>query len=224
MNRILLSACLVAATLPLPSASAQSPADTSLPVPTLLRFTDGAANALGIDLLRNMQLPEGQREIRLWVGFGTIAPETLLRFRTGIGGHTIGTLHLHARSTEESSDPEMRDWFRQQTEMYCVDYKIKDGEQACTVRFRSTPQWASILRNLEANDLEKLPDESELPETDFVVMDGSCLVVELLYGSRYRTYKYCNPIFRDEPEAVKASIIMNAVSDLYLKAAVENER
>jgi len=44
-------------------------------LPLLLPFTDSTAKTAGLGLLKDVNIPEGNREVRIWVGFGVFAPE-----------------------------------------------------------------------------------------------------------------------------------------------------
>lgn len=205
-----------------------APAQETLPPgpadePGLLRFTDPVANTLGFGPLRESRLSNVGEEIRIWVGFGTISPDAMLRLRIDRDGLTSGTLHLHARSTDGSAGMKMPDWFGKKTAGFCGDLKNTDESRACTVRFLRAPRWDSVYRQLASNDVETLPDESQLPGTNDI-MDGTCVLVELLSGACYRAYEYCNPAFRDAPEAQKASAILKTVNELVSRAAAEGSR
>ena len=54
---------------------------------------DPAAVAAGLRPLRRTALPPGEREVRVWTGFGLGIPHTLYRMRT-LGGDVRGDMIL----------------------------------------------------------------------------------------------------------------------------------
>lgn len=52
-------------------------------LPSLLKFTDDAAITYDLGLLRETLLPEGEVELPIWLGFGLVIPEEMLRGADG---------------------------------------------------------------------------------------------------------------------------------------------
>ena len=181
-------------------------------LPFLLSFTDDAARAAGFGLLREAPLPAGESEIRLWTGFGVLAPDSMLRLRTDAAGRVDGELLLH---TAHDPDEEMdAAWFRSITDGQCTQYRRAEAAQTCVARFRHEPDWGQVLSKLDTAHVRDLPDESTLPLPKSRIHDGMCLVVEVREGARYRAYEYCNPGFRDEPEARDAAAIVSITGEV----------
>ena len=58
--------------------------------PFLLSFTDVVAKTAGLPLLRDQILEPGEKEIRVWIGFGVVAPEKMVRIMIDKTGHVSG--------------------------------------------------------------------------------------------------------------------------------------
>ena len=190
--------------------------------PYLLSFTDDAARAAGIGPLRETPLPVGEAEIRIWTGFGIVSPDAVLRLRTDATGRIDGELLLH---DDHDAEGEMNAaWFRSITDGRCARYLRNDTAQTCVARFGREPDWRRVLERLDAAQVRALPDESALPLPKSRVHDGMCIVVELREGERYRAYSYCNPGFRDEPEAANAVTIASIVGEVESRAMAPTRR
>ena len=88
----------------------------------------------------------------------------------------------------------------------CDEFVLRQDYGTCHALFVRRPDWAKVLRELEANELWSLPDQSTLPSTR-VAVDGWGITVELRDGRRYRAYHYSNPDNQDAPEAKRAAAI-----------------
>lgn len=180
---------------------------------------DSVAVSAGLSRLRSSALPEGHREVRIWVGGGFTAPEDLYRF-VDDGGHVSGELvrywsvrpadglgSLERRSGETSDDLVLYS-----LRGSCSRYSTSARMNTCRADFTRSPDWAAVLKRAEALGLWTLPDESSLPSDGIVVLDGWSLTVELRDGSRYRAYQYSNPDVRKQsPEAASAVAIRAAL-------------
>jgi len=62
----------------------------------------------------------------------------------------------------------------------------------CRKRFARRPDWAAVLRELEAHHVWTLPDDAELPQPQLIVNDGDVVQVEAWDGRRYRAYSTGN--------------------------------
>ena len=78
---------------------------------------------------------------------------------------------------------------------------------ACRKEFARRPNWAAVLRELEAHHVWTLPDDSELPPPSLILNDGTLMEIEAWDGRRYRSYGYSNPGIILAPESEDAGAI-----------------
>ena len=178
--------------------------------PFLLQFTDDRARVAQIGILGESPIPEGQREIRIWIGFGILRIERMLRLRVGADGEVTGDVINSFRISDLPAEDAQA--LRADILKGCADWKQGTETETCISQFRWRQNWSRIHRRLIDLGIDRLPDESELPEPEFHVNDGVAMVVEIRDGARYRAYGYSNPGFRTEPEAIAAQKIMQEVS------------
>lgn len=184
--------------------------DRESEVATLLPYTSTTSEAAGIGELRESQLPEGQQEIRIWLGFGLSLVDRMMRLQVSPSGAVRGEVLGHYSSdlsSEETAE------FQQKLLAGCINLREGKDEAVCTATFGQEPDWQAIYQKLLKLGLLDLPDESALP-TRTHVKDGVSMVVELRNGSRYRAYQYSNPSFSSEPQAISANKIMKAVNQV----------
>lgn len=187
----------------------------------LLSTTDDVANVAGIGILADTPIPKGATEVRIWTGFGIVTPEHLLRFQISSDGQVRGQLlvHFHINKMADVAGNHERNESVDQSLSYevmrtCENLRRSEGLAVCTATFAEAPNWKATYKKLQRLGIETLPDESELPEPDVPVFDGSSVVVEVRHGAQYRHYDYSNPAFRQEPEAQAAAKIMATVGRL----------
>jgi hypothetical protein len=181
-------------------------------VASLLSYTRGASAAAGIGELGETQLPEGQQEIRIWIGFGVLATDRMLRLQVNPSGEVRGEVLVHYENDNEMSAEELAE-FRRDWLAGCSNLREGSEETVCTATFDHEPDWQAIHQDLLKVGLFELPDESTLP-TRTHVKDGVSLVVELRNGSGYRAYQYSNPSLSSEPQAISANKIMKVVNQV----------
>jgi hypothetical protein len=87
--------------------------------------------------------------------------------------------------------------------------------EVCVSRFVKTPDWASVLRRLEADSVWTLPDQKSLAAGPVLVLDGDAISVEARRGTEYRAYGYVNPSANPQPEAKHAANLMGAFDSLW---------
>lgn len=180
-------------------------------VPIFFESVNAVTEAVGQRSLRSTDLPEGQQELRIWVGFGISAPMEYLRLRA-TQDKVRGELYLWW-STQYSAG---RDFALEEfvTKRFACQ-KLQRGRMAtaCRARFSETPDWGQVLDLLERNRVWSLPDPSTLKgEVD--MMDGTGVLVEVRDGPRYRAYLYSNPSRQPWPEAKNAEAILGVVAGL----------
>ena len=201
----LLVATLLFVAMPAPAAE-QTTAE-----PFLLQFTHGASEAAGIGELKEVPLPDGEREIRIWVGFGVLRTDHMLRLQADSFGNVHGEVLAHYRNDLSDMEPQDAAEFRRSVLEGCKNPREGHDSNVCTVAYRRTPNWQSIYKKLVALGVLTLPDESALPPPELDVTDGIAMVVEIRDGSQYRAYEYSNSWARKEPEAVAATEILQVV-------------
>ena len=158
----------------------------------------------------------GNKEIRVWVGFGIVSPEDLLLLNVDGSGNISGQkVLIYDRNPEDWKDePEELEYFLESIYSHCKVIGKSNHLESCGLKHNEIFDWAKIYQKLEKLHIWTLPDESELPEPELTVNDGFTLVVELNDGKSYRAYHYGNPAFRKGIEARKASEIMSFVRGL----------
>lgn len=185
--------------------------------PFLLDFTNPAADTSGLGKLSEEGIPCGEREIRIWFGFGVVLPDEMVRLRAHPDGKVDGEVlvyyptSLHTEGSKESRA------FEDVVSRSCKNQKIGEGVKTCTGVFKKQPDWKALYTKLVKIGVVTLPDESSLPKLSMHVSDGTSIVVELRDGNNYRSYEYSNPVFRDEKEARSAERIMEEIGRLLRK-------
>lgn len=192
-----------------PIAFAAEETDNS---PFLLQFTHAASAAAGIGKLQDTPLPEGRREIRVWMGFGVLRVDRMLRLQLAPSGAVKGSVLVHYKNDLSDLDPEDAADFRRSVRLGCRNFKVGTESNSCEATYRRSPIWRSVYRKLSRLGIATLPDESSLPPPELEVTDGSAMVVEIRDGAHYRAYEYSNPWARKGPEAAAAEAIMQAVA------------
>jgi hypothetical protein len=181
--------------------------------PFLLRFTDEVATTAGIGLLKSATLPAGSSEIRIWIGFGVVMPDEMLRLQRDSQGEIVGEVLVYYPSDLTYMKANDAKRFRRNIMRNCTNLRKGGEKDVCTATFKSVPNWIDLYSRLAHLGIATLPDESELANQEIVVNDGVAMVVEVRNGSDYRAYGYSNPSFRDEAEAQSAAQIIRVVSD-----------
>ena len=190
--------------------SGQNSAETK-EQPFLLQFTHEVATTAGIGLLSDLVIPDNATEIRVWIGFGTVIPEEVLRLGINADGVVSGDVLIHFPSDLTSMGSQDASEFLKSIMRNCRDSRKGEQSEVCTATYRHEPDWEALYEDLLGLGIATLPDESELPKPEFMVMDGISMVVEVRNGPKYRAYQYSNPAFRDEPEARAATKIMRTI-------------
>lgn len=129
------------------------------------------AESAGLQALRQVDLPKGSLEIRIWVGFGRAPLEGFRLRRDG-----IQWTGLYARKG-----------FGEKWPLIVKPVLPKTS-------------WEALWKKIEALGVLSLPDSSTLPK-EALAFDGTSYVVEFNDGEIYRTYQYGNPHVQTWPEA-----------------------
>ena len=184
-------------------------------LPFLLQFTHEVAETAGVGRLSQTPGSLGSEEIRVWVGFGVISPDHMLRLHRDASGKVFGELWIYFPNDLTSiEDLHERHRIRRKWTQGCAAVRKGEETDVCLAVFRKPPNWALIYTQLASLGVATLPDESSLAKPKTQVFDGVAMVVELQNDKGYRSYEYSNPIFREEPEAKAAAAIIEAVGDV----------
>lgn len=173
-------------------------------VPIYYESIDAVTETVGHQPLRREDLPDGQQEVRVWVGFGITGPMEYLRLRA-TQEQVRGELYLWW-STRYGSGPV--DFVREHFACEPVQQGVAAG--ACRARYSAAPEWGQLLDLMEEHQVWSLPDASTLPG-EVQMLDGTGVLVEVRDGQRYRAYLYSNPSHQPWPEAKHADAIMGVV-------------
>lgn len=182
--------------------------------PFLLQFTSEAVTTAGMGTLKESHIPDQTSEIRVWIGFGVVQPQKMLRLRVNADGGVSGEILVHFPSDLTYMEDHAAE-FRRDVMRNCTNLRTGKESDVCTATLKNTPSWDALYKNLFRLGITTLPDQSELPQPEIDVLDGIAMVVEVREGSSYRAYEYSNPAFRSEPEAEAATMIIHAIADVF---------
>ena len=148
--------------------------------------------------LRDVGVPEGSLEVRIWMLESFMSVKRLVR-------HDGEWMCFQANEYDQIIK------IIQYEETHKVTEEIFN-ELKSTVPipiFQVIPRtnWARIWDKLESLGILILPDVPFKPG-----LDGCSYVVEINDGGRYRTYTYCNPDSQEEPETKKMLEIINTLN------------
>lgn len=224
----------LAALIPFDPAFSQTPAQRPWPPPRrnttrqILASKDSIIVAAGLTPLTTTLLPAGDQEIRIWIGGGIAAVEDfyrIIRRDDQVSGERFMTWNLGDRGGAEPGEPDFNAVLLYSMAGQCGHVGRAGYAHACRVRFITDPDWKAILERMERAQLWTLPDESELPETNRMVMDGWGLLVEVRNGATYRAYHHGNPDAYEHPVSRRAVEIADALDPLgALMAPPENRK
>jgi len=160
-------------------------------------------------------LPTGEREIRIWTGFGMIEPETFTRLRTdgrGVRGTKIFWWSRNTRADETAADRDSH--LISNGELYanlrktagCGPKRQRGDYEMCAATLARGQSWPAILQSLDSLGVGELSSGTALG------LDGWLVVVEVRDGASYRTYSYFMPeATAPEPQERRAAAIAELV-------------
>jgi hypothetical protein len=213
-------ACLSVGNAQLAIAQARARLDTT--VPRFAEYIDELAGALGFTPLRAPGgLGRAEREIRIWVGFGIYAPETVVRVIES-RGHVRGTRFLWwtGNTAEEEAELDADSLLVSNRELYghlreyfrCRERQIHGSYEFCEAGRRTN--WERVLARMDSVGVMSLPDESAL-NLGRIGFDGTTMLVEVRDKHHYRTYHYWDPeATAPQPEVRRASALLSIVLDI----------
>jgi hypothetical protein len=180
--------------------------------------TDEIGQVVGVKpLSAGSGLPSGQREVRIWIGFGLIEPETFTRIHTEgstVRGSKVYWWNTAADGAAEANadrDPALIS----NGELYanlrqtagCGPRRRRGQYEMCAATLAAGQSWQGILQSLDSLGIGDLPNGTAMG------LDGWSVVVEVCDGASYRTYSYWMPeATAAEPEVRSAAAIVNLVS------------
>jgi len=202
--------------------------------PAFAFATDPVATLMSLPPLYLVELPDSVEEIRIWVTFGIVIPDVLLRItktEEGVTGDFVYWWDTEEYPAQDSFFAAFRSDMQQlsgrngckeaQIGMEFTEYRdgmeIKHREWvfACKVDFGShEPDWSALRERLMELRVFDLPDPRTLEPEGFVVLDGISIEVEVLRGAHYRSYTYSSPDLQPWPEAKFADSIIDLVRGL----------
>jgi hypothetical protein len=111
-------------------------------------------------------------------------------------------------------------WRRSIRRLVSREYSCTKPQRAgkvgwCREVFAVPPRWDELLRTLQGQGIDALPDQVDLPSWSPSVFDGYSLTVEILYANEVVRYHYSNPDKYPQPECGQAAAIVDAVWAMY---------
>ena len=197
-----------------------SPADAQRPmvrdtlVPRFAEHIDHLAAAVGLQPLRTDSEWHADRELRMWIGFGFLEPQRLVRLmatEAGVTGQYLlwwfpedpASASAGNQDSTRGSSAEFYAWIRRTFD--CGAHKRGRRHEYCEVSVPDSA-WTRVLHRLDSLGVMHLPDETALEPPLRPGEDGMTLVVEARTRERYRTYSYWMPRpAATQPEARSAS-------------------
>lgn len=195
---LLLASALIAGGGPAQAQEAQVEAPYTVvdPAPREPEFAwtvDSVTASLGLPPLREVELPPGFREVRLWKGFGNVHPFRFVRVvdtPDGARGEAwMWGILRDAPPVELPLPPTSR------LKLHgCHVVMRRSGNTVCPVRFREAPPWGRLMARMDSIGAWSVPD-SAIGDPDVIVLDGVTVVVEARTEGRYQTYtSHQNPV------------------------------
>jgi hypothetical protein len=189
---------------------------------TIPRFSfaiDPAAIAAGLRPLRADSVPPGEREVRVWTGFGFGIPHTMYRLRT-LGGNVRGTVILWWNHDSEWKPTDGRGSMHAYVARVYGCERIRRHEMvdACEGRFAGhPPDWRRVLAQMDSLGVNTLRTPSNNP----VVTDGYAMVFETRDVVAYRTANFVEPSATGPGDTPRAAAILEVLQRIR-KAAVRD--
>ena len=162
------------------------------------------SKALKWPLLREMNVPVGSLEVRVWI--------------TGWNNHVLRLLRNGGEWTGFFASNKYLNFIRDDDGKW-VEKDDDDTFNPATSIFPLTPQtnWETLWKKLESLGILTLPDDSTLPKK-IAVLDGISYVVEINDGKQYRTYRYGSPQSHEYPEAENIIQIIQTLREEFIQS------
>lgn len=163
-------------------------------------------------------VPAGHREIRIWIGFGLFAPQTVTQITsdgTSVRGKKIfwwpapTDAESEAEADRDSSRTSKGELYTELRKTVGCGARQRSGKyEWCAASLAPGQTWVVILRTLDSLGVTTLPDAASLSPPARSGLDGWSMVVEVREGPNYRTYEYWSPEkSADQPEVRRAAAI-----------------
>jgi hypothetical protein len=194
-------------------------------VPEFAFAIDPAAIAARLRPLRMASPSAGEREVRVWSGFGIAVPHTLYQLRTS-GGAIRGAVILWWRHSGEwapADNPEsMHEYV---TRVFaCGEIRRHERTDACEVDpGRHQADWGRILERIDNLGVRTL----QTPAANPIVLDGHHMVVETREGTAYRTAYFAVPSPAgpgDTPRAAAILGVLDRIRDAVVRDSTPRRR
>ncbi len=198
---------------PVDSVTVESPAPPRLQ--GFLSSFGSISAAAGIDPLLEASLPEGVKEVRIWIGGGYLVPQVMNRImiRDGrVGGERYFYWSL---SPSEEGRRKSIDQLSNQIEDECDAMTHSESYLVCRIRIKDPSGWTGAYAYADELGIWTMPDEWDLPGETYLTLDGTYVTIELRDQGSYRVYQYdafLGPEPSDEAQAVDRIVsAINAV-------------
>lgn len=165
-------------------------------------------DGFGIPGARDVVLPPGHREIRLWIESGMFLPERVVIIRQA--DNTVDGQAYYWWPGMAGDDTTYFDFFRPR----CGRWYATERAGICEVRTEARPDWAAQLRSLDSLGVSMLPDQRTLPPDGIFTADGFVLYVEVRDHASYRIYRYGNPGSHPDATNQRAARVMGIAQEL----------
>lgn len=193
----------------LPSVSlAQQQSSESDPVPHFEFAIDPAARTAGLKVLRTMSPRRGEREIRVWTGFGLGIPHDLIRLRNT--GRTVdgAVIYWWDHGGEWGPDDNPESMHALVVRRYgCGKVRSAAGTDACAANLRAKQaDWRRLFSEVDSLGAFGLRN----PTDNRMGFDGFHVVIEILDENGYRTAYFANPSDKGGDDARRVLAILGA--------------
>ena len=186
-------------------------------VPMFAFAIDPAAIAAGLRPLRAMPRPPGEREVRVWTGFGLGIPYTLYRLYT-LGDDVRGDLIFwwgHDNEWRPADNPESMHAYVTRV-FACGGIRRHESVDACKGNLDGhSPDWRRVLAEIDSLGVRTVRTPAENPR----VMDGYGMVVEMRDGAGYRTAYFSMPSASGPGDTPRAVAILDVLRRIREAAA-----
>jgi hypothetical protein len=209
MSKILLALWLVlAVALPIGASDAGISTDTEPSVSRIfLPAVEEPTRLAHLLPLKDTTLQSGEKEIRIWIGFGVVDGLQMVRISVDPAGHIQGEAAYSHRLMPKNPNKDDKYYYSEMAKQ-CKAISRSETQESCRPVSAAHVDWGKTYRSMVELGLWDLPDESKLPKPSMSMVDGFAMLVELRVGTDYRAYLYGNPSFNSAPEAQRAAKIM----------------
>ena len=201
-------------TAPLQVAASNAPDEPFNRTDWMLSRQDRYFDGTEIEPLRQIDLPLGDEEVRIWFHRKYSQPSLVRVWQQG--GRVDGELIFHW-SVGQGDDPPgetNEDLIVHIQAGRCDDFRRRNRGFSCRGVFDREPDWLSIYQRVREKGLWDLPDQ--VLRRDRISTGGWSILVELRRGDEYRAYSYLNPERQEEfVDDQHALAIANLFRDLF---------